>query len=168
MALFNSFPLSFTDANFLARISHNSLIFKSTPCKRSKEGTETSILCKQSKDGTETIITTTTITVDQDGKKPSTASVSLRRSNRSMSESNILNVSLNRNFCKYFIVIFSQASFHNIQSLYLPFVIVGWIEITKSLNLYVLSFQQNEETTAESTTKFNAVTPRCGASALDL
>ncbi|CAG9532451.1 unnamed protein product [Cercopithifilaria johnstoni] len=89
-----------------------------TPCKRSKDGTEISTSCKRSKDGTETIITTTTITVDSNGRKPPTASVSLRRSNRSMSESNILN--------------------------------------------------QNEETKAESTTKFSAVTPRYGASALDL
>uniref|UniRef100_A0A158Q782 Phorbol-ester/DAG-type domain-containing protein n=1 Tax=Elaeophora elaphi TaxID=1147741 RepID=A0A158Q782_9BILA len=88
--------------------------------KRSKEPKRMNIVtpCKRSKDGTETIITTTTITVDSEGRKPPRASVSLRRSNRSMSESNILN--------------------------------------------------QNEETTTESTTKFSAITPRCGASALDL
>ncbi|VDK61999.1 unnamed protein product [Onchocerca ochengi] len=75
--------------------------------------------CKRSKDGTETIITTTTITLNPDGRKPPAASVSLRRSmNRSMSESNIQN--------------------------------------------------QNKEATVDSTTKFNAVTPRCGASTLDL
>ncbi|KAL3985354.1 RhoGAP domain family protein [Acanthocheilonema viteae] len=101
--------------------THNSV----ATIKRSKESRKMNIVeeemdtpCKRSKDGTETIITTTTITVDPDGRKPSTPGVSLRRSNRSMSESNILN--------------------------------------------------QNEETIAESTIKFNEVTPRCGASALDL
>ncbi|EFO28449.1 hypothetical protein LOAG_00045 [Loa loa] len=101
---------------FLGYDSH--ITFKGTPSKRSKDETETSTSCKRSEDGTETIITTTTITIDPEGRKPATAGISLKRSNRSMSESNILN--------------------------------------------------QNEETTAESTGKFSAVTPRCGASALDL
>lgn len=80
-------------------LSYNSgTTFKGTPCKRLK-------------DGTETVITTTTITVDPDERKPGTSSVLLKRSNRSMSESNILDVCLNRYFYECHIAFFGITFF---------------------------------------------------------